>query len=325
MPYSAEVVRLARKRLESAKADKESLYRERLQEAYAQQPSLREIDRELAQVAAKALRAALTKDAPQVTEQAKQESLALQAERKTIVDTCFAPGYLDDSPVCSLCGGSGYIGTRMCDCLKALCRQEQAKQITLLASERERFENFRLDYYPDTVDARYGVSPRRVMERTYAICKDFAGKFSGGNLLFVGGTGLGKTFLSACIAREVAQQGYSVCYEPASRLFSKLEKNQFNPDEDSQEMASRLYDCDLLIVDDLGTELPGGFTTAALYGLLNERLLSGKSMVISTNLNIDELTARYSPQVASRLQGSFQRLTFVGEDIRVAKNRGVLV
>ena len=142
-----------------------------------------------------------------------------------------------------------------------------------------------------------------------------------GNLLFIGNTGLGKTFLSACIARTVADRGYSVCYETASHLFSKLERAKFNGDEDARKETEKYTACDLLIIDDLGTEMPGQFVTAALYSLLNDRLLAGKPMVISTNLNVDEAGRRYSPQVASRLHGSFTRLTFVGDDIRVMKNR----
>ena len=144
-----------------------------------------------------------------------------------------------------------------------------------------------------------------------------------GNLLFIGGTGLGKTFLSACIARAVADRGYSVVYETAGHLFSKLEQAKFGGSEEARREIAKYNTCDLLILDDLGTEMPGQFVTAALYGLLNDRLLANKPMVISTNLNVDELTRRYSPQIASRLHGSFNRLTFVGEDIRVLKNRGL--
>ena len=144
-----------------------------------------------------------------------------------------------------------------------------------------------------------------------------------GNLLLSGGTGLGKTFLSACIAREVAEQGWSVAYETANHLMNKLEKHRFRPDEETELNVKKIRQSDLLIVDDLGTEMPGQFVTAALYSLVNDRLLEGKPMLISTNLNVDELSRRYSPQIASRLHGSFSRLTFVGEDIRVMKNRGL--
>ena len=123
------------------------------------------------------------------------------------------------------------------------------------------------------------------------------------------------------MAREVAEKGYSVAYETASHLFSKLEKNRFNPDQASSEAVEKLQNADLLIIDDLGTELPGNFVTAALYTLVNDRLLAGKPMVISTNLNIEEIGRRYSPQIASRLQGSFTLLPFVGQDIRILKNK----
>ena len=162
------------------------------------------------------------------------------------------------------------------------------------------------------------------MERNLRICRTYALTFSNnsGNLLFIGGTGLGKTFLSACIARSVADRGYSVIYETSSHLFSKLEKAKFNPNDDNRREAAKFEMCDLLIIDDLGTEMPGQFVVSALYSLLNDRILSEKSMVISTNLNADELSRRYSPQIASRLLGNFDCRRFVGEDIRVLKNRG---
>ena len=147
---------------------------------------------------------------------------------------------------------------------------------------------------------------------------------SSGNLLFVGGTGVGKTFLAVSIARTVAERGYSVCYETASQLFSKLEKARFTSDEEARKEAEKFTLADLLIIDDLGTEMPGQFVTAALYSLLNERLLASKPMVITTNLKVEEAGRRYSPQIASRLYGSFQRYTFVGDDIRVLKNKVTL-
>ena len=326
MAYSAEVVRRARQRLASAKADRESENQQHLQEAYRQVPRIKEIDLLLRRSMALAAQAVFTQggDAQLAMEQVKEANLALQQERQELAEQYFEEGYLDESPICQLCGGSGYIGTAMCECLRELCRQEQKKEISLLTSGDERFEKFRLDYYPDRLDPKYGASPRMIMERNFNICRKYAASFGPGcgNLLFVGGTGLGKTFLSACIARNVAEKGCSVAYESAPHLFSKLEKDRFNPDAQSHEEVARLTSCDLLILDDLGTELPGNFVTAALYSLVNDRLLSGKAMVISTNLNVDEIARRYSPQIGSRLQGSFQRLTFVGEDIRVLKNRG---
>ena len=326
MAYSAEVVSRARARLAQAKEDRESENRQHLAQAYAKVPRIREIDMLLRRTMAQAAYAAFEQgsDGKELLEQARQENLALQQERAILAAENFEEGYLDDSPVCDKCGGSGYIGSNMCECLRELCRQEQKKEVSILSGSRDTFNQFRLDYYPDRIDPKYGASPRTIMERTLKVCRTYALTFapSAGNLLFVGGTGLGKTFLSACIARTVADRGYSVVYESAGHLFSKLEQAKSSPSEEARREAARFTDCDLLILDDLGTEMPSQFTTAALYTLLNDRILENKPMVISTNLNTDDLRRRYSPQIASRLEGSFLLLTFVGEDIRVMKNRG---
>ena len=328
MGYSAEVLQRARARLAAAKADRESENQQHLAEGYARVPRLREIDRQLRLTMAMAAQAVFASggDVQAAMNEAKNKNLALQREREALVRMYFEEGYLDDSPICDRCGGAGYVGPAMCECLAELCRQEQKKELTILAAGKENFSQFRLDYYPDHYDAKIGTSARTLMEKNYKTCRNYAMQFTGngGNLLFNGGTGLGKTFLSACIARTVADRGYSVVYETAGHLFSKLERAKFSGDESAREEVKKYYECDLLIIDDLGTEMPGQFTTAALYGLLNDRLLAAKPMIISTNLNVmEELPKRYSAQIVSRLQGSFRLIPFVGEDIRVKKNWGM--
>ena len=327
MAYSAEVVRRARARLAQAKEDRESENRQHLAEAYKRVPRIREIDMQLRRTMAKAAQAAFLQgsDGRELLEKVRLENMELQQERAILAMEHFEPGYLDETPICETCGGSGYMGSSMCECLRELCRQEQKKEISILSGSKDAFSQFRLDYYPDRIDPKIGFSPRAIMERNFKICRTYALTFTvnSGNLLFVGGTGLGKTFLSACIARAVADRGCSVVYEPASHLFAKLEQAKFSPSEETRREAAKFTDCDLLIIDDLGTEMPGQFVTAAFYSLLNDRILMDKPMVISTNLNVDEMSRRYSPQIASRLHGGFQRLTFVGEDIRVMKNRGL--
>lgn len=327
MGYSMDVMQRARARLAAAKADRESENQQHLATAYEKVPRLREIDRQLRLTMALAAQAVFSSggDVQSAMEEAKNKNLSLQRERETLVRMYFEEGYLDDSPICDRCGGSGYVGSQMCECLAELCRQEQKKELTFLNVGRETFDQFRLDYYPDRIDREFGVNVRTVMEKTYQICRRYAYSFSerSGNLLFSGDTGLGKTFLSACIARTVADRGYSVVYESAGHLFSKLERAKFSGDEAAREEVKKYNECDLLIVDDLGTEMPGQFTTAALYGLVNDRLLAGKPMIISTNLNTEDLARRYSAQIASRLRGSFTRVAFLGDDIRVKKNWGM--
>ena len=322
MGYSNEVMQRARARLAAAKADRESENRQHLDEAYSRVPRLREIDRQLRLTMAKAAQAAFVQggDAQELLEEARRENMLLQQERAELAALYFEEGYLDDSPICS---GTGYVGSSMCECLQELCRQEQKKELTFLNVGRESFEQFRLDYYPDREDPKFGVNIRTIMDKTYQTCRRYALSFSekSANLLFSGDTGLGKTFLSACIARTVADNGYSVMYESAGHLFANLERAKFSADEQARKESDRYFACDLLIVDDLGTEMPGQFTTAALYGLINDRLLAGKPTIISTNLTIEEFEKRYNRQIASRLRGSYVRVPFVGEDIRVLKNR----
>ena len=327
MAYSVEVIQRARARLAQAKEDRESENRQHLAEAYTKVPRIREIDLQLRRTMAQAAQAAFLQgsDGREQLEAVRQENMGLQRERSRLAAMYFEEGYLDDSPICTVCGGSGYVGTNMCECLRELCRQEQKREVTILSGGKESFSQFRLEYYPDQYDSRYGASPRAIMERNFRNCRSYAMTFTpnSGNLLFVGGTGLGKTFLSACIARTVADRGYSVIYETAGRLFTKLERAKFGGSEEDRLEVQKFSACDLLIIDDLGTEMPGQFVTAALYNLVNDRLMENKPMVISTNLNVEEMARRYSPQIASRMQGGFTPLTFVGEDIRVLKNRGI--
>lgn len=327
MAYSAEIVKRARARLSQAREDRESENRQHLARAYAAVPRIREIDIELRRTMAQAAQAAFLQgtDGRELLEKARLQNLELQQERAILAQENFEEGYLDETPICEICGGSGYVGSTMCECLQELCRQEQKKEITVLSGGKESFAQFKLDYYSDRVDPKYGASPRTIMDRNFQYIRRYALTFapSSDNLLFVGGTGLGKTFLAACVARAVADRGYSVVYETASHLFSKLEQAKFSPNEENRREAELLTACDLLIVDDLGTEMPGQFVTAALYSLLNDRILAGKPMLITTNLNKDEMTRRYSPQIASRIYGGFVGKSFVGEDIRILKHRGL--
>ena len=321
MAYAQEVIRRATARLENMRADARSQQAQRQQEAYAKLPRLQEIDIQLRATMAKAAQSMFMGGDMDALEKAKQENLSLQAEREALLAANFPAGFLEEHAPCDRCGGTGYVGIAMCECLKKLCLEEQRKELGAVFSGKEDFSNFDLSYYSRQPDPRVGLSPRAVMEKVKDACVTYARTFcpAGGNLMLSGGTGLGKTHLALAIGRAVGEQGCSVCYETAIGMFNKLERAKFTPSPENDAAVQRLESCDLLIVDDLGTEMPGQFVTAALYGLLNQRLMEKKPMVITTNLTVEEAKVRYSPQIASRLYGEFTRLTFLGTDIRTLK------
>lgn len=255
----------------------------------------------------------------------RQENQDLQREREWLIEDNFEEGFLEDAPVCTVCGGSGYVGAQMCECLRELCRQEQKKEPD--PPHRRRPGDLRgLPPQLLLLTRRtpiLGVSPRAVMAGTLQTCRRYAQSFTmkSGNLLLNGNPGLGKTFLSACIARTVADGGYSVVYETAVHLFSCLEEAKFTDSQEAKRQAEKYTACDLLIIDDLGTEMTTQFVSSALYTVLNDRLLASSPTVVSTNLQSDDIARRYSPQIASRLLGSYRLVAFVGQDIRLMQGK----
>ena len=185
----------------------------------------------------------------------------------------------------------------------------------------QSFDTFSLDWYSDRVEPGNSKSARSHMEMVYNSCAEFAHQFGRrpGNLLLFGNPGLGKTHLSAAIAREVSDGGSSVVYDTAGHVFSCFEAEKFGREEERESGVERILGCDLLILDDLGTEMTTSFVVSALYQIVNTRLLERRSTIISTNLTPDQIAGRYSPQIASRIEGEYEILPFFGEDIRVQK------
>ena len=190
-------------------------------------------------------------------------------------------------------------------------------------TDEQSFDRLRLDVYSDLPWQGESRSPRENMRRVAAVCEGFARQFPDyplKNLLLSGGTGLGKTFLSGCIAREVSERGFSVVYDTAIHLFAAFEAKKFSRDiqegQQARDDTRRYLRCDLLILDDLGSELTTPFVQSALYELINSRLLADRRTIISTNLSMEQIAGRYTPQISSRIDGLFRELTFYGDDIR---------
>ncbi len=332
MAYDPNVLRRATARLEGEKKARRQAVEERQRQVYAQCPRVAEIDAQLRRTMAQVIAASLrtgTDPAPAIRV-LQDRNLSLQAERGDLLLGLGLPAdALDDKPACPKCGDSGWVGSQMCDCLKVLCTQEQIKELSkLLDLGEQSFDTFSIDWYADTPWPGEDYTPRENMEFIYEVCLHYAQKFgcfNFDNLLFTGGPGLGKTFLSACIARTVSENGFSVVYDTAVNIFTRFEEQKFARDREEGQQARdetrRYLNCDLLILDDLGSELTTPFVQSALYTLVNSRLVSGRRTVISTNLSMEELGRRYSLQVASRLDGEYHALRFYGEDIRALRKK----
>lgn len=332
MGYEASVLRRATKRLEEARRAREAAQDRLRGEIYAKLPRAAAIDRELRQTIVHIISASLRDggDPAPALGEVREKNLALQRERAGLLE---AHGYpadaLDDKPACPRCGDTGWVGASMCACLKKLCAQEQIAELSkLLDLGEQSFDAFSLDYYSPLPWPGESLTPRENMEFVLEVCSSYArrfGKFYFRNLFLTGAPGLGKTFLSACIARTVAEKGFSVVYDTAVNIFSRFEEQKFARDREeageARDETRRYLGCDLLILDDLGSELTTPFVQSALYTLINARLTADKGTVISSNLTMDQVRARYTPQIASRLEGEYRALPFYGEDIRLLRKQ----
>ena len=332
MAYEQNVLRRAAERLEDQRRRREEAQNARRREIYAAIPRVAEIDRQLRRTIVDIIAASLRQgnDPVPAIGAVRDKNLDLQAER---ADLLVAHGYpadaLDDKPACPKCSDTGWRGAVMCECLKSLCAQEQIKELSkLLDLGEQSFDTFSLDVYSPSPWRGSGISPRENMEMVYEICLNYAqkfGRFYFNNLFLSGAPGLGKTFLSACIARTVSENGFSVVYDTAVNIFSRFEDRKFSRDaEDTREARDetrRYLSCDLLILDDLGSEMTTPFVQSALYTLINSRPTADRRTVISSNLSMEDVRRRYAPQIASRLEGEYRVLPFFGEDIRLLRKQ----
>ena len=235
-------------------------------------------------------------------------------------DEYFKPTY-----ECPDCKDTGYIGSRRCHCFiqRAIDLVYTQSNIRSMLQE-ENFGQLSYDYYSRTdVNPANGMSSYDTMKNAVKECWKFIESFDFvfSNLFFYGDTGVGKTFLSSCIAKELLDTGHSVIYFSAFQLFVILEKNTFQKSSDADIIAAHqnIFECDLLIIDDLGTETPNYFTVSQLFLCLNERLLRRKSTIISTNLPLSQIAETYSERVFSRISSSYNMLKLFGDDIRIQK------
>ena len=285
---------------------------ERRKEAFIRVPRLLEIDQEVAALSARKARSLLLGESDTV-EDLKKDVAALAQERRTLLrSNGFSDDYLEPHYFCPLCQDTGYVDGQKCSCFKKsevelLYTQSNLKEIL----KKENFEHFSFDWYSDTMkNEATGLTARETAKRAYNTARNFVDDFDkrAQNLFLYGSTGVGKTFLSHC-----------VLYFSAFDLFDRLAQTAFSRKSETDPGDDFILDCDLLIIDDLGTELTNSFVSSQLFLCINERISRRKSTIISTNLKLEDFSATYSERTFSRIASNYQMLKLIGKDIRIQK------
>lgn len=284
---------------------------------YDQFPKLKEIDRQMAETTVAVARLTLSgeQNATDAIKKIADLNLELQNAKKQIfLENNIDEALLKEHFGCEICSDTGYNKDgKMCDCVKNIARTLAYQDLNMSTPlEKSTFQNFDLDKYPDNT--------RNIMSKIFDYCKNYAYNFEVNNdsLMFMGNTGLGKTHLSLAIAGVVIEKGYGVIYGSLSNILSKIENEHFS--SNSTSTIDSVCNCDLLIIDDLGTEFSTPFTRSTVYEIINHRQLNSKPTIISTNLNIDELEKAYTQRVVSRICGKYRCFEFLGNDIRFENN-----
>ncbi|MDQ5983518.1 MAG: Chromosomal replication initiator protein DnaA [Eubacteriales bacterium SKADARSKE-1] len=320
MGYSYETYELANKILESVRAKnvRENEKKKRL--FYMRFNRAREIETLLSQTAVSVAKSVLNgNDTKEQLKKLKNFNLSLQNELNEILTNANLPlNYLEVSYDCNKCKDTGYVDGKMCECFKKLLRSETYKRLNNLSPlSLSTFDSFNLEYY-SSEETGTGVSNRRKMERILNHCINYADKFNldSENLFMNGATGLGKTHLSLAIANTAINKGFGVIYASTPAIVSKLEKERFRRTEDNEDSEIHLINCDLLILDDLGTEFQTTFSNSTIYNIINSRILYNKPTIISTNIPPKKIQTSYSERLVSRLWGHYKLLNFCGQDVR---------
>lgn len=299
--------------------------KERIEEAYAKIPALKDIDDSMAEISVESARKMLDGDT-QVLTRLKADLANLRVQKsKLIAQAEYPDDYFEPVFTCSDCKDTGYINGKKCHCFKqeiinTVYAQSNIKNIL----ERENFSTFSYEYYSDNVvNPTTKLSALDTVKQAVDECRHFIDDFEHKpkNLFFYGDTGVGKTFLSNCVAKELLEQGKSVIYFTAFQLFDILSKGVFEKDADAIAAHQNIFDCDLLIIDDLGTEFANSFTTSQLFLCVNERILRQKSTIISTNLNMNQMMDMYSERTFSRITSNYTIIKLFGDDIRIKKRQ----
>ena len=322
MGFSPQVYEKAKNMIKARRQGAEDTAAANRAEIYRRIPEIREMDRLIASTAIAVAKLAVTGHADdEKLAVVTKKAASLQAERKALLAEAGLPGDFDEERYfCKKCNDKGYVGAKMCGCLKSAVRNVAYEEISKGSNLRLcGFDNFSLAYYPDTFDEKLGGSPKQVMEDNLAFLKAYCDQFSAGSrsICLHGQTGLGKTHLSLAAAKKVIDRGFGVIYGTTQGFINKIDRERFTPEKYTT--LDLICDCDLLILDDLGAEFESGWNANTVYQIIDTRMLKQQPTILSTNLTMGEISRRYTPRLMSRLLECYEFLPFVGSDIRQMK------
>lgn len=324
MSYSKDIYRKAEEILRRKKQSAITETDMRREKIFAEIPRAKEIEQLISRSGIAAAKAVLSGAKSQIElQKLKNDNIKLQNELKEILLTYgYSEDDLDIKYSCQDCNDSGYIDGKMCQCMKKILCTAACDELNALSPlDLSTFESFKLTYYSDKPDTM-GKVPRKRLSKIMDFCIEYAEKFNatGKSILMEGGTGLGKTHLSLAIAQRVIDCGFGVVYTSVPNILRELEREHFSKSAAS-DTKNNLEQCDLLILDDLGTEFATSFTKSTVYNIINTRMMMSKPVIVNTNLSLSELKIMYSERFISRFIGEHYYLEFIGEDIRLLKRK----
>ena len=298
----------------------------RKNDVYSQIPEFKKLDDEIGKVGLQLTKLVLQNplNKENIILESKKKMDELKNKKEELLTKYRVPtGYLEIQHDCKLCKDKGFLSNgHKCNCLKQEIINEAYRMSNISRMlEKENFTTLDTSIFSSEKDPESNISPQQNMLQIVSICESFIINFdkdNGENLLFYGDTGLGKTFMCNCIAKSLLDKGHLVIYQTAFKMFEIIEDYKFKNTDNhiSKQNYENLFDCDLLIIDDLGTELTNSFTNSELFNILNTRLLSGKKTIISTNLSPMQLGSNYAQRIFSRIFDRFKMVKFLGKDLR---------
>ncbi|HWP51925.1 MAG TPA: ATP-binding protein [Clostridia bacterium] len=327
MSYPKEIAETSRGILNARRERAELALNERRVRISRLAPHILQLEREMASTSARIAGAVLSgENVQQKLARIREFNLTKQQELKEALTAAgFSIDALEIQYSCPICKDTGNDNGKLCECARQLQKGLMYERLGAVSSLSDStFENFSLHFYSDTSAEGSPVSERAIMKKTLLECTKYATSFSPSapSLLMIGAPGLGKTHLSIAIACAAIEKGYDVMYVPFHTLLTKLEAARFGKSsEEFQDYLSPALNCDLLVLDDLGSEFSTSFSTAVLYDIINTRQLQGAPTIINTNLKQSELSIRYSERIRSRLLGCYRIIPFEGSDIRLQKKQ----